>query len=103
MERIIALIDKLNLQKQQNAGPAQMLVTVQLLQSELLKFQLKNEVAGTSKVAVTMPAHLSFSSETDRDNLTYMIIKEEPRPVMDTRQASMSAHEPVKTGTEEKA
>jgi hypothetical protein len=102
MERIIALIDKLNLQKQQGAGPAQMLVTVQLLQSELLKFQLKNEVPGTSKVAVTMPAHLSFSSEPDRDSLSEMIIKEEPRPVMDSRPSSIPVPEPVKTITEQK-
>lgn len=63
MERIQALIDKLNQQKQQNATPAQLLLTVQLLQSELLKFQHRNGTLGTAKVAVTLPANMNFPVE----------------------------------------
>ena len=37
MERIKALIDKLYQQKEQDANPAQILLTVQLLQAELMK------------------------------------------------------------------
>jgi hypothetical protein len=63
MERIQALIDKLYQQKQQNSNPAQLLFTVQILQSELLKFQQKNGTLGTAKVAVTLPVNISFSEE----------------------------------------
>jgi hypothetical protein len=64
MERIQALIDKLYQQKQQNSHPAQMLFTVQLLQSELLKLQQKNGTLGTAKVAVTLPVNVNFAEET---------------------------------------
>jgi len=63
MERIQALIDKLYEQKQQNSNPAQMLFTVQLLQSELLKLQQKNGTLGTAKVAVTLPVNINFSED----------------------------------------
>ncbi|MGZ3949787.1 MAG: hypothetical protein ACXVBZ_00260 [Flavisolibacter sp.] len=63
MERIEALIDKLYQQKQQNSNPAQLLFTVQLLQSELLKLQQKNGTLGTSKVAVTLPINMNLSEE----------------------------------------
>jgi hypothetical protein len=63
MERIQALIDKLYQQKQQNSNPAQMLFTVQLLQSELLKLQQKNGTLGTSKVAVTLPVNMNLAEE----------------------------------------
>jgi hypothetical protein len=66
MERIHALIDKLYQQRQQNCNPAQLLVTVQLLQSELLKLQQKNGTIGSTKVAVTLPVNLNFSEETVR-------------------------------------
>lgn len=56
MERVKALIDKLQYQKQQNEGIAQILVTVQLLHNELLALQNGHKVLGTSKVAVVLPA-----------------------------------------------
>lgn len=67
MERIEALINKLKDQFDQKTDPAQMQVTVQLLQQELSQLQTaKTSVAeglskttrqlGTSKVAVVMPA-----------------------------------------------
>src|SRR3954468_9422257 len=64
MERIKALIDKLYQQKQEDANPAQILLTVQLLQAELMKMQQKNGTLGTAKVAVTLPANLNFIDET---------------------------------------
>jgi hypothetical protein len=63
MERIQALIDQLYRQKGQNASPAQLLLTVQLLQSELLKLQQRNGSFGSSKVAVTLPTRLNFLDE----------------------------------------
>jgi hypothetical protein len=66
MERIQALIDKLYQQKQQNSNPAQLLFTVQLLQSELLKLQQRNGTLGTAKVAVTLPVNMNFSEEVIR-------------------------------------
>jgi len=69
MERIQALIDKLYQQKQQNSNPAQLLFTVQLLQSELLKLQQKNGTLGTAKVAVTLPVNMNFSEEVVRTSV----------------------------------
>ena len=56
MERIEALISQLKDQFQQNADPAQMLGTVQLLQFELSKMKSNNQQSlGTAKVAVVLP------------------------------------------------
>src|SRR5438270_1438399 len=66
MERIQALIDKLYEQRQQNCPPAQMLLTVQILQSELVRLQQKNGVLGSSKVAVTLPLQMNFPEERTR-------------------------------------
>jgi hypothetical protein len=78
MERIQALIDKLYQQKQQNSNPAQLLFTVQLLQSELLKLQQKNGTLGTAKVAVTLPVNMNFSEETVRAATPETEEKQEP-------------------------
>lgn len=57
MERIEALINKLKDQFDQKADPAQLQLTVQLLQQELSQLQsTKARQLGTSKVAVVMPA-----------------------------------------------
>lgn len=64
MERIKALIDKLYQQKEQDASPAQILLTVQLLQGELMKMQQKNGTLGTSKVAVTLPVNMNFADDS---------------------------------------
>ncbi|MGZ3838264.1 MAG: hypothetical protein ACXVMS_05250 [Flavisolibacter sp.] len=66
MERIKALIDKLYQQKENGQTPAQLLLTVQLLQSELLHLQQRNDAPARSKVAVTMPVNLNFSEEVLR-------------------------------------
>ena len=56
MERVQVLIDKLVQQKQQNDSAAQMLLTVQLLQNELVQLQHQKETKSTAKVAVVMPS-----------------------------------------------
>lgn len=56
MERIEGLINKLKEQFQQNAEPALLLGTVQLLQFELTKLQQnQSQSLGTAKVAVMLP------------------------------------------------
>ncbi len=56
MERIESLISKLNEQFQQNADPALLLGTVQLLQFELTKLRsTAQQSLGTAKVAVVLP------------------------------------------------
>ncbi|HET6995622.1 MAG TPA: hypothetical protein VFI06_11605 [Chitinophagaceae bacterium] len=60
MERIQALIAKLNQQFATGAEPAQLLATVQQLQNELSQLQPRGpKTLGTSKVAVTMPSGMS--------------------------------------------
>jgi hypothetical protein len=62
MERIQILISKLKEQSEQNATPAQMLMTVQLLQNELNQLQAScHQVLGTSKVAVVLPKSFNIS------------------------------------------
>jgi hypothetical protein len=65
MERINALIDKIYQLKEQGVSPVQILPTVQLLQSEIVKLQQKNGVLGTSKVAVIMPVQSTYHAEKD--------------------------------------
>ncbi|HMK27431.1 MAG TPA: hypothetical protein VK483_15470 [Chitinophagaceae bacterium] len=56
MERIESLISKLNEQFQQNADPALLLGTVQLIQFELTKLKSNTQQSlGTAKVAVVLP------------------------------------------------
>lgn len=64
MERIEALLRKLNEQYQQKAGPAQLLGIVQLIQFELTKMQaIGGQSLGTAKVAVVLPQPVTISSE----------------------------------------
>src|SRR5215213_2618281 len=94
MERIQALIDKLYQQKQQNSNPAQLLFTVQLLQSELLKLQQKNGTLGTAKVAVTLPVNMNFAEEVVKNVVAEE--KEEPviEPVLSKIEIEQSAQQP---------
>lgn len=60
MERLAQLISKLNEQFEQNADPSQLLVTAQLIESELVQLSAASrKVPGTSKVAVVMPSSRS--------------------------------------------
>ena len=61
MERIYTLIDKLHQQRLQGSHPAQLLITIQLLHTEILKLQQKNgSLSSKAKVAVTLPVSLNF-------------------------------------------
>lgn len=68
MERIHTLIDKLHQQKTQNASPAHLLFTVQLLQQELSQLQTRNGSFTTRKVSVTLPVSLNLSEESLRNS-----------------------------------
>jgi hypothetical protein len=91
MEEIQALIDKLYQQKQQNSNPAQLLFTVQLLQTELLKLQQKNGTLGTAKVAVTLPVNMNFSEEVIKTS----IAEEKEEPVIEPVLSKSQIEEPV--------
>lgn len=91
MERIQALIDQLHAQKQQNAGPAVLLFTVQLLQAELLKLQQRNGSFGSSKVAVTLPSRFTFQDEEPAQ--PEPVAAPAPAPVIESVQASTPAPE----------
>jgi hypothetical protein len=92
MERINALIDKIYQQKEQGVSPAQILPTVQLLQSEIVKLQQKNGVLGTSKVAVIMPVHSNYHAvETPVADMPKL---EEPAPVLIKKAAQQPAGSP---------
>ena len=61
MERIEALINKLKDQFEQRMSPAQLQMTVQLLQNELAQHQANGaKTLGTSKVAVVLPSASGF-------------------------------------------
>jgi len=67
MERIKALITKLQQQADKQADPSIMLVTLQLLQSELQQLQQqKVKTMGTSKVAVVMPSFKSAETSSQQ-------------------------------------
>ena len=55
MERVQVLIDRLTEQKKRGETAAQLLVTVQLLQQELMLLQQQPATAGSKKVAVILP------------------------------------------------
>ena len=92
MERIQALIDRLNQQVEDGADTHQLLATVQLLQSELMSQQHQSKRLGTSKVAVVMPASMQvetmqYERFAPRPQQRVMAIEE---PVVEERE-----HEPV--------
>lgn len=66
MERIRALINKLKEQSEQDANISAMMVTVQLIQSELMQLSSSApQQMGTSKVAVLLPSsnNISFTNK----------------------------------------
>lgn len=67
MERIEALINKLREQFEQRASPAQLQMTVQLLQNELAQHQANGaKTLGTSKVAVVLPSISQYEQYAPR-------------------------------------
>ena len=85
MERLAQLIGKLNEQFAQNADPFQLLVTTQLIETELVQMSTStHRTVHTSKVAVVMPAATAANGHSYHPNRN---IKEEtvtqtpPKPV----------------------
>src|SRR5688572_9853498 len=67
MERIESLIKRLQEQVSQQADPAQMQMTLQLIQSEVNQMQPgKAKVLGTSKVAVVLPSRNTPIHSTEK-------------------------------------
>lgn len=80
MERIQALINRLQEQVKQNADVSQMQVTVQLLQAELAQLQRTTaRTLGTSKVAVVLPTPVSIapSKTVKAEPVTALVVAEE--------------------------
>jgi hypothetical protein len=61
MERLQELIGKLKEQFEQNAPASQLLLTTQLIQSELFRTNQQPSTLGTSKVAVVMPSAMKMN------------------------------------------
>lgn len=66
MDRIENLVEKLKEQTGQKADPRQLLVTVQLLQQELLQHIGNTRNLGTSKVAVVMPGANTYPAHYEK-------------------------------------
>lgn len=80
MERIQALINRLQEQVKQNADVSQMQVTLQLIQSELNQVQRSStRTLGTSKVAVVLPTPVAIKSAPAPVSVAEH--REEPQPV----------------------
>jgi hypothetical protein len=62
MDRIHSLITKLKTQAEQNADVEQMLITIQLLQNELVCQQKAVKTLNTAKVAVVLPASIKIDT-----------------------------------------
>jgi hypothetical protein len=83
MERIQALINRLQEQVKQNADVAQMQMTVQMLQVELNKLQKSSvRTLGTSKVAVVLPTPVSIKPAQleKHESILQEEVIEAPRP-----------------------
>jgi hypothetical protein len=79
MERIEALIHKLKEQFDQKADPAQLQLTVQMLQYELGQLQSNSSrTLGTSKVSVVMPSGSAVSPAQVEKYAPKPIVHEEP-------------------------
>jgi predicted component of type VI protein secretion system len=83
MERIQVLIAKLKEQADQNADPSQLMITVQLLQQELMSSLSTVRTLGTSKVSVTMPSNMQVASSTYEKYAPRPVVAEKmPEPVI---------------------
>src|SRR5688572_17332809 len=79
MERVIALIQKLQQQLEQKESAEKLLLTVQILYAELLPKQEKAAPAGSAKVAVFMPVNLPVITNTIQ-NIKNKTNSNEPAP-----------------------
>lgn len=98
MERIRALINKLQQQADQQDSPASMMVTVRMLQAELASISPASQPASHSKISVVLPGgnpspYAPPATETDKvmaaaahaipaDTSAYTRAQPDPRPVL---------------------
>src|SRR3954468_13479723 len=87
MERLAQLIGKLNEQFAQNADPFQLLVTAQLIETELVQMSTSTHRAvNSSKVAVVMPAnngHNYHARQAAEEKLAPKVIVNTPAVVVE--------------------
>lgn len=99
MERVEVLIDKLTEQKARNDTAAQMLITVQLLQNELLQLHQENISRGTPKVSVIMPMSVINQAGTNERAETIKQLefqKQTPEKIVDVQKPEIiKSLEPV--------
>src|SRR5688572_15715756 len=93
MERIQVLIEKLQQQYQQKENSSSMLVTLQLLQNELVALQNGNKVLGTSKVSVVMPSSAAFNRNVYEPEP--ILQQPAPQPVIEAKPEPVPAPTPV--------
>lgn len=86
MERIHVLISKLKEQAERNADPAQILVTAQLLQNELIQMQQGKKTLGTSKVSVMMPSNINTSAYSQYMPAPAEVAPAEAEPVQEVKE-----------------
>lgn len=102
MERVQLLIDKLIAQKQQNESPAQLLMTVQLLQQELLQLQQGQVTRSSGKVAVVMPsrvypeaANAAEETQQKKEEAANKLVPEKPAPAREEQKPVVEGFDPM--------
>lgn len=75
MERVNTLIQKLQEQLAERASPDNLLITVQMLQAELLKQKGDSSLSNKGKITVMMPGNVAANFEQRKE---YVINKEQP-------------------------
>jgi hypothetical protein len=88
MERIQALVNRLQEQVKQNADVAQMQVTLQLLQAELNQTQRSStRTLGTSKVSVVLPTRVTMAPAPTPAPAPFIEHYEEEKPIVSAPKA----------------
>jgi hypothetical protein len=96
MERIQVLIEKLAEQSKRGESPAQLLITVQLLQQELMLAQQSSRQVGSAKVAVVMPARPTYQeAQPVFESMPLQKDQAAKRPEPVTPQATAESYQPV--------
>jgi hypothetical protein len=97
MERIRALINKLQQQSEQKADPVEMLGTVKLLQLELSAQCTSSKHEGSSKVAVVFPSGVHSAAQVSAYEPIRSNVKEpEPKPQLKTAEIKETVSSPKK-------
>ena len=99
MERLQQLIGKLNEQFEQKADPAQLLITTQLIETELLRLSAKtSQVYNSSKVAVVMPGGPRPYNAVNNGVANTEEVTVKPAPAVQQREeVTVKEEEPVAT------